>query len=136
MSNQRRDESALPLQQCSRGTTADCCLPREYSGNASPLALQGSQIATASNTQAVLPVQSSVIQYCNSLWNTGTTEPATTKTSRGNVRFVGFTVVTMENAIIWDVTSCGSYKNQGLRGTYNLHHQGGKNQRALAVASN
>jgi hypothetical protein len=36
----------------------------------------------------------------------------------------------MKNAVFWVVTPCGSCKNQSLGGTYRLHHQGGKNQRA------
>jgi hypothetical protein len=39
-----------------------------------------------------------------------------------DVRFEVFTVVTMKNAIFWDVTSCGSCKNQCFRGKYRLCH--------------
>jgi hypothetical protein len=34
------------------------------------------------------------------------------------VRFEVFMAVTMKNAVFWDVTQCGSYKNQGLGGMY------------------
>jgi hypothetical protein len=46
------------------------------------------------------------------------------------VRFEVFIVVTMKNAILWDVTLCGSCKNQRFGGMYCLHHQGEKNQQA------
>jgi hypothetical protein len=36
----------------------------------------------------------------------------------------------MRNAVIWDVTSCGSCKNRRFGGTCRLHHRGEKNQRA------
>jgi hypothetical protein len=39
-------------------------------------------------------------------------------------------VVTMENAVFWDVTPCGSCKNRRFGGTYSLHHQGDQNRRA------
>jgi hypothetical protein len=35
-----------------------------------------------------------------------------------------------KNAVFWDVTPCGSYKNQHFGGTYRLHHQADKNQQA------
>jgi hypothetical protein len=38
--------------------------------------------------------------------------------------------VTMKDAVIWGVTPYGSCKNRRFGGTYRLHHQGGKNQRA------
>jgi hypothetical protein len=38
--------------------------------------------------------------------------------------------VTMKNAVSRGVTLCGSCKNRSFRGTYRLHHQGGKNERA------
>jgi hypothetical protein len=38
-------------------------------------------------------------------------------------RFELFTVVTMKNAIFWDVMPCGCCKNQLFGGTYDLHHQ-------------
>jgi hypothetical protein len=38
--------------------------------------------------------------------------------------------VIMKNAVFWDVTPCGSCKNQGCGGTYRLHHQGAKNRLA------
>jgi hypothetical protein len=44
-----------------------------------------------------------------------------------------------KNAIFRDVTPCGSCKNQRSRGTYRLHLQGKKNERAeitLTVTSN
>jgi hypothetical protein len=46
-----------------------------------------------------------------------------------------FTVVIMKSAIFWDVTLCGSCKNQRFKGMYRLHHQGDKNQRATNVSS-
>jgi hypothetical protein len=33
------------------------------------------------------------------------------------VRFEVFTAVTMKNGVFWDVTPCGSCKNQRFRGT-------------------
>jgi hypothetical protein len=33
-------------------------------------------------------------------------------------------------AFLWDVTPCGSSRNLGFGGTYDIHHQGGKNWRA------
>jgi hypothetical protein len=36
----------------------------------------------------------------------------------------------MKNAVFWDVTSCGLYKNLRFGGLYRHHHQGGKNRRA------
>jgi hypothetical protein len=38
--------------------------------------------------------------------------------------------MTMENAVVWDVTSCGCCKNQRFGGAYRVQHQGEKNQRA------
>jgi hypothetical protein len=46
------------------------------------------------------------------------------------VRFEVFTAVTMENAVFWDVTQCGSCKNRRFGGTHHLHHQGDENRRA------
>jgi hypothetical protein len=34
--------------------------------------------------------------------------------------------VTMKNVVFWDVTLCGSSKNQRCRGTYRFHHQGAR----------
>jgi hypothetical protein len=47
----------------------------------------------------------------------------------------------LRNTVFWEVTpcGCGSCKNRCFVGTYRLHHQGDKNQRArytLAVARN
>jgi hypothetical protein len=36
--------------------------------------------------------------------------------------------VTMKNVVIWDVMSCGSFKNRRFGGTYRLHHQGDNNR--------
>jgi hypothetical protein len=33
----------------------------------------------------------------------------------------------MTNAVIWDISRCGSCKNRRFGGTYRLHHQGDKN---------
>jgi hypothetical protein len=33
----------------------------------------------------------------------------------------------MKNAVSWDVTQCGSFKNLRYGGMYRLHHQGEKN---------
>jgi hypothetical protein len=43
--------------------------------------------------------------------------------------------VTMKNVVSWDVTSCTSCKIRRFWGTYRLHDQGGKNQRARNVSS-
>jgi hypothetical protein len=45
-----------------------------------------------------------------------------------NVRFEVFMAVTMKNAVFWDVTPCGSYKNGRFGGILRLHHQGDKNR--------
>jgi hypothetical protein len=37
----------------------------------------------------------------------------------------------MKNAVFWDGTPCGSYKNRRFGGTYRLHHQGDKNQHSV-----
>jgi hypothetical protein len=53
------------------------------------------------------------------------------------VRFVVYTAVTIKNAVFRDVTSCGACKNRSFGGTYRLHYQGEKNQRARnSVSSN
>jgi hypothetical protein len=55
------------------------------------------------------------------------------------VRFEVFTAVTMKNGVFWDVTPCGSYKNQRFGGTLRLLHQADKiwwTRRTLAVTSN
>jgi hypothetical protein len=36
----------------------------------------------------------------------------------------------MKNAIFWDLTLCGSCKNQHFGGMYGLHHQGDKSRQA------
>jgi hypothetical protein len=51
-------------------------------------------------------------------------------------RFEVLTAATINNAVVWDVTSCASCKNRHFGGTYRLHHQGEKNQRAKNVSSN
>jgi hypothetical protein len=43
-----------------------------------------------------------------------------------SVRFEVFMVVTMRNAIFWDVAPCGSYENQRFGGMCHLHHPGKK----------
>jgi hypothetical protein len=40
-----------------------------------------------------------------------------------NVSSEVFTAVTMKNSVFWDVTPCGSCKNQCFEGTYRLCHQ-------------
>jgi hypothetical protein len=40
-----------------------------------------------------------------------------------NLRYKVFTAVTMNDAVFWIVTPCGSYKNQRFGGTYRLHYQ-------------
>jgi hypothetical protein len=47
------------------------------------------------------------------------------------VSFEAFTVVTMKNAVFWDLMPCGSCKNLHFGGMYRLHHQGDKNRRAM-----
>jgi hypothetical protein len=37
--------------------------------------------------------------------------------------------VTIKNAVLWDLTRCGSSKNRRFGGKYSLRHQGEKNQR-------
>jgi hypothetical protein len=46
-------------------------------------------------------------------------------------------VVTIKNDVFWGVAPCGSCENQRFGGTYRLHHQVEKNQRARnSVSSN
>jgi hypothetical protein len=45
-------------------------------------------------------------------------------------RFEVFTAVTMKNVVFWGLMPCGSCENRCFWGTYRLHHQGDKNQRA------
>jgi hypothetical protein len=47
-----------------------------------------------------------------------------------NVRFEVFTAVTMKNVVFWDVAPCRSCVNRRFGGTYRLHLQGIKIQRA------
>jgi hypothetical protein len=42
----------------------------------------------------------------------------------------------MKYAIFWVVTPCDPGKNRRFGGTYHLHHQGDKNQRARNDSSN
>jgi hypothetical protein len=54
-----------------------------------------------------------------------------------SVVFGVFTVVTVKNAVFWDVTPCGSCKNGRFGRMYHLHHQGDKNwQSKNNVSSN
>jgi hypothetical protein len=46
------------------------------------------------------------------------------------MRFEAFTAVTMKNAVLWDVSPRGSYKNRRFGGTHRLHHHGDKSRRA------
>jgi hypothetical protein len=46
---------------------------------------------------------------------------------RSNERFEVFTAMTMKNAVLWDVTPCGSCKNRRFRESWCLHHQCDKN---------
>jgi hypothetical protein len=55
---------------------------------------------------------------------------ATEPISQYYVKFDVSTAVTMKNVVFWDVTPCGSYYNRHFCGTYRLHRQSGKNQRA------
>jgi hypothetical protein len=41
--------------------------------------------------------------------------------------------VTMKNAILWDVTPCGSCKNGDFGGTYHFHHQSDKRMSRLGT---
>jgi hypothetical protein len=43
------------------------------------------------------------------------------------LKFGVFVIVTMKNAIFWDVIPCDSCKNRRVGGTCRLHHQGEKN---------
>jgi hypothetical protein len=40
-----------------------------------------------------------------------------------NIRFEVFMAVTMKNGVFWDITSCGSCKNQRFLGIKRFHHQ-------------
>jgi hypothetical protein len=53
------------------------------------------------------------------------------------VRSEVFMPVTMKNGVFWEVTPCGSCKNQRFGGTKRLYHQGDKNRwtRNVAVTS-
>jgi hypothetical protein len=71
------------------------------------------------------------------IWNKSSTN--TYLYNNSFVRFEVFTVMTMKNAVFWDVMPCGCYKNQYFGGKYCLYHQGDKNRwarNALAVPSN
>jgi hypothetical protein len=58
-------------------------------------------------------------------------------TSLSHIRFEVFTVVTMKNAVFWDVMPHGSCKNQSFGGTYHFRHQGDKIRQAMNnVSSN
>jgi hypothetical protein len=59
-----------------------------------------------------------------------TSQGTQTERSLSCIRFEVFTAVTMKNVIFWDVTLCSSCNNRCFGGTYHLHHQGDKNQRA------
>jgi hypothetical protein len=49
------------------------------------------------------------------------------------VRFEVSTVVTMKNAIFWEMTPCGYSKNRRFGGTYRLRHQGALESELVAV---
>jgi hypothetical protein len=53
-----------------------------------------------------------------------------------NYRPLNATTNCIENAVFWDVTPCASCNNRRSGGTYRLHCQGEKNQRAKNVTSN
>jgi hypothetical protein len=40
----------------------------------------------------------------------------------------------MKNAVFWDVTPCGSSKNQRFGGKYRTNHQDNKNQQSLLLS--
>jgi hypothetical protein len=44
--------------------------------------------------------------------------------------------VTMKNAVFWDVTPYGCYKNQLFRGAYSFHNQAEETQQARNFSSN
>jgi hypothetical protein len=44
--------------------------------------------------------------------------------------FEAFTGKTVKNAVFWEVTPCGTFKNRHFGGKHGLHHQGENNQRA------
>jgi hypothetical protein len=50
-------------------------------------------------------------------------------------RFEGFTVVTMENAVFWDVPPCGYSDNRRFGGTCRLHLQGRKTREQGKVSA-
>jgi hypothetical protein len=52
-----------------------------------------------------------------------------------NVRFEVFTLVTMKNAIFWDVALCTSCVNRRFGGMYRLHLHGRKIRERAAVCS-
>jgi hypothetical protein len=45
-------------------------------------------------------------------------------------------VGTIKNAVLWDVTPCGSCKNRRFGGTCRFHYQGDENWRAGKFSSN
>jgi hypothetical protein len=47
------------------------------------------------------------------------------------VRFEDSTVVTMKNAVFWDVAPCRYFINRRFGGTYHLHLQAIRNLRAI-----
>jgi hypothetical protein len=58
----------------------------------------------------------------------GTIADCVSLQSSSLVRFEVFTAVAMKNAVFWDVTPSGSWKNRRFGGTKPLHHQGDKNR--------
>jgi hypothetical protein len=58
------------------------------------------------------------------------TSPLQSPVSQCYVRFEGFTVVAMKNAVFRDVTKVGYCENRRFEAMYFLHHQGNKNRQA------
>jgi hypothetical protein len=48
-----------------------------------------------------------------------------------SVKFEYSTVVTIKNAVFWDVAPCSYFVNRRFGGTYRLHLQGIRNPRAM-----
>jgi hypothetical protein len=55
---------------------------------------------------------------------------------RDFVWFEVFKAMAMKNAVFWDVTPCGSYKNRLFGRVFRLHHLGDKNRLPLLVTAN
>jgi hypothetical protein len=83
----------------------------------------GYQEATVSYSRIGCVGVGGIVWHVNSL-------PENCLLSISPIRFEMFTTVTMRNVVFWDVTPCSSCYNRLFVGTYRLHRQDVKYQRA------